>query len=222
MKKLFIFALFVFLPGYVLAAQNQNQQASCTICNNQENGQETETRNQTQNQGEETQIQERERIETEIQENKPSYFPEGATSRTRTEAVGETTENLIRLSYHLEDENLGEEIRTIAKGQAQSMDRTNQALDTAGKRSGFVRFLIGANFNQLKTAKEEMEQNRLRIQELNRIMAQISNEGDAAELQSQITTLERQNTVLADQLDDYLSGFSLLGWLFKWLNDYNS
>jgi len=231
MQKTFkLILVLVFLATFIALPARAKQQSTspspCATCGNQnagsDTGSQTQTQNQTQNQGEETQLQIQERTEAEVQKNKSSYTPEGATSRTRTEAVGDAVENMTRLSYQLENENLGEQLRTISRQQIQSLDKTNQDLDQAEERNAFAKFFIGANYNQLKTAKQEMEQNRLRIQELNRIMAQISNEGDRTELKSQIATLERQNTALTDQINEILSNFSLLGWLFKWISGYNS
>lgn len=211
---------FVALPAR--AKQQSTSPSPCTNCGNQNTGSQTQTQNQTQNQGEETQLQIQERTETELQKSKPLYSPEGSTSRTRTEAMGDVVENMVRLSFQLENEDLGQQIRTVTQQQLQSLDRTNQALDKTEGRSAIAKFFIGANYNQLKIAKQEMEQNRLRIQELNRIRAQISNESDETELKNQIQILEEQNTALSNQINDILSGFSLLGWFFKWLSSYNS
>jgi hypothetical protein len=211
---------FVALPAR--AKQQSTSPSPCTNCGNQNTGSQTQTQTQTQNQGEETQLQIQERTETELQKSKPLYSPEGSTSRTRTEAVGEAVENMVRLSFQLGNEELGQQIRAVTQQQLQSLDKTNQALDKTEERSAIARFFIGTNYNQLKIAKEEMEQNRLRIQELNRIKAQISNEGDKTELKNQIKILEEQNTSLSNQINDILSGFSLLGWLLKWISGYNS
>lgn len=54
---------------------------------------------------------------------------------------------------------------------------------------------------ELKNVKQEIEQNRLRIQELNQIMAKISNQTDKTNLQNQIQILEEQNTNLTEQLN---------------------
>lgn len=213
-------ATFIAIPAR--AKQQSTSPSPCTSCGNQNTGSRTQTQTQTQNQGEETQLQIQERTEAEVQKNKSSYTPEGATSKARTEAVGDAVENMVRLSFQLGNEDLGQQLRTVTQQQIQSLDKTNQALDQVQERNAFVKFFIGANYNQLKIAKEELEQNRLRLQELNRIMAQISNEGDKTELQNQIKTLEEQNTALADQINDYLSDFSLLGWLLKWVSGYNS
>jgi len=228
MKKfttLILIPLFVsLLVTFPVQAKKQSQ---CDTCRNQENNTNYQTQSQAQNQGQiqnegdDLQIQERERIESEVQKSKPDYIPRSEKAREHMSEVAKAVEALINVSYQIENQGLGDQIREIAQAQGENEDKTNKAFDQAQQRNAFIKFFIGADYNQLKVAKEEMEQNRLRIQELNRIMAQISNENDKTELQSQIATLERQNTALQDQIDESVSGFSLFGWLFKWILNYN-
>jgi len=129
-------------------------------------------------------------------------------------------ENLIRLSSKVQTQNAGlaTQLQNIAKSQVQSTEKISQNIDKADGKNSLVKFFTGADYKQIKEASQQMEQNRLRIQELKQIKSQIKNSGDATELQNQINVLEAQNVVLQDQIDNLGGGFSVLGWLFKWLN----
>lgn len=241
MKKLTIgaylslLAMMFFASSYALAEQNganalgqSNSSGVSTQSQSQSSGESTqnqaenEIQTQTNNPGVGTMTQtELElRIETQIQESKPTYSAKNSESQTRTGAVAKASQNLIRLSYQVENQSEADQIRLIAKEQTANQDRINKALDKADDRTSIAKFFIGPNFGQLENAKQIMEQNRLRIQELNRIMAQISNQGTKTELQNQISILEQENTSLENQITDPESGFSLFGWLVKWIRGY--
>ena len=119
------------------------------------------------------------------------------------------------------DEILGGKLKEVVSNYGASEDAINMALDKAEDRSGFAKFFIGPNYKQLEEAKAEMEQNRLRIADLNQVMEECQNEADKSELRLQINTLEEQNTALDSQIDGDEEVFSLLGWLVKLVGGYN-
>jgi len=127
---------------------------------------------------------------------------------------------LTRLANRVENAGVANQLYEIVQVQVSAEDRVNQAIDRAERRSAVVKFFFGPDYKSLKDVKGELEQNRLRIQELNQIRAQISNQGDQTELDNQIAVLEEQNTALQNQLNDLVSGFSLLGWLFRLIYRY--
>lgn len=129
--------------------------------------------------------------------------------------VSNVVQNLTQIAEQLTTQNpqLGEQLKTMTQEQTQSMERIASSLDKIQNRNSVVRFLIGANYGEIKNVKAEIEQNRLRIQELNQIMNQLQNEGDKTTLQEQIQTLELENTSLEEALKEAQGGFSLFGWL---------
>ena len=206
--------LFFTVNGHALAANqdngNQAQNSGDTTQNREENQERTnnpETGTMTEEQ-------------TQLNNATSSYAPQNQTTQQHVAQVQSTVQNMIQLSYRLNNENIGSQIRTMAQNQIKSEDTANQALEKAQTRSNFAKFFIGANYTQLKTVKQEMEQNQLRIQEFQQICNQISNSADQTELQNQIQILEEQNTALQNQLDSEESGFSLFGWLIRLINHY--
>lgn len=241
MKKFKIWAFVSLLSLIIFASSRAFAQQNGANSLSQSNPSDSITQNQTQSSGESTQNQtENEiqtqtnnpllgtmtqaelelRIESQIQESKPIYSARNSESQTRTGAVEKASQNLIRLSYQIENQSEADQIRLIAKEQTANQDLINKDLDKADDRTSIAKFFIGPNYGQLENAKQTMEQNRLRIQELNRIMAQISNQGTKTELQNQISIFEQQNTSLESQIDDLETGFSLFGWLVRWIKGY--
>lgn len=234
MKKIIFTIIFsmLLLPISVLAAQNgqsDNAQsgqgnANSTTSNSSDDSSQNQVRTETQTNnpdfGTMTQEQIRTELNTEIQESKPSFTPQNTTNQQHMNQVAAAIENIIMLSANISDTTIGEQVRIIARNQGESEDVVNQSLEKAQNRSAFAKFFIGPNYKELKTVKQEMEQNRLRIQELNQIMSNISNQGDQTNLQNQIQVLEEQNTSLEEQLNKNIQGFSLFGWLSKLMNNF--
>ena len=182
---------------------------------------ETQIRSENQNRvnnpetGTMTQEQERERLETNLQEAKPDYAPQNGAAQSRYQRMNQALESMARLSYRLGNPDLGEQVQSVVRNQANAEDVINQGIDQAEKRSAATKFLLGPDYQALSEVKREVEQNQVRIRELNQIHAQIKNAGDQQELSVHINTLEQQNTALQDHLEELTSGFSLFGWFFR-------
>jgi uncharacterized protein YpmB len=126
-------------------------------------------------------------------------------------------QELLKSADRFQQENpgIGEKVRAIAKEQNESAERISSSLDKIQKRNSVIKFLIGPNYNEIKKTKQELEQNRLRIQNLNQIMNQLQNQGDKTLLQEQVQNLEQENTELQNFISQEERTFSLFGWLIK-------
>lgn len=159
-------------------------------------------------------------VADKLRTSKPEYTPTNADSLARKNQVEDVCEDMIVFSAMISDEALGAKLEAAAKSYLLSEDKVNEAIDRADKRTSFAKFFIGPNYGELAAVNAQIEQNRLRIQEMNQIMVQLQNEADQSELRSEIQTLEAQNTTLQDQLDEEEDVFSLFGWLVKLIKGY--
>lgn len=223
MKKLVALMSFLVMmllaPNALAVAGNANQNQAQT----QNQGEETQLQNKEQEQsqtGEQTGTQTQTQTQSQLQIHEPQYMPKNQNSYQHMYQMQANVANMLNFSYQLQNQGLASQIQTIAQNQIQSEDKVNQAIDKAEARGSVAKFFLGPDYKQLKLVKEEMEQNRLRIQELNQIMTQLSNQDEQSQLQNIIQTLEMQNTELQNQLNAQTQGFSLLGWLFRWINKY--
>lgn len=130
--------------------------------------------------------------------------------------------NMVNLanSLSVNQGSIAEQLLGIADLQVKDNDTALEALDKSQQRSNFTTFFIGPDYDQLLLAKQVWQRNQLRIQELNQIKEQLSNSADETNLETQITTLEQQNTSLLDALDCQTKTFSLFGWISKLINGY--
>jgi len=159
-------------------------------------------------------------VEEKVKKAKPEYNPRSDKARENMSEVAKAVEELIRSAERMEDPGIGEQVRVIAQAQGESEDKTNQAIDEAEDRGGFAKFFIGANFGALNKIKQEMVQNENRIRELERLKNQLQDEAEQQEIQEQIRLLQEKNQQLSNYLEEETSGFSLFGWLFRWINGY--
>jgi len=217
-----VFSVFAFTTVAYAISENANQNQEQAQTQNQ--GETTQIQNQnteqTQSNSTQTGTMTQEQKQTQLQNNVPQYTPQNQNSYMHMNQVQNEVENMLNFSYSLQNQGLANQIQTVAQNQVQSEDKVNEAIDMADKRGSFSKFFIGPDYKQLKLVKQEMEQNQLRIQELNQIMTQLSNQSEQTELQNIIQTLEMQNTELQNQLNNQISGFSIFGWLFKWIAGY--
>ena len=79
---------------------------------------------------------------------------------------------------------------------------------------------MGTDYENLGTLRSEVVQTRNRLEQLDRLMENVQNEGDKTELQNQIQTLEQEQTRIESFIKAQEGKFSLFGWLAKLLSGY--
>ncbi|MBU4331657.1 hypothetical protein KKD20_00835 [Patescibacteria group bacterium] len=138
---------------------------------------------------------------------------EGAVSRRSR--VANTAQEMERIAAR--NQGVGSQIRVIAQNQNRIQEEAENALQTAQKRSGFARFLIGPNYKQLKTVEERLENHTQNLAELEALKEQIQSSTDKSLIDEQIQAMEEVKQELENEITENRKGFSLFGWLSKLL-----
>lgn len=186
----------------------------------------TQSENQVQNRvnnpevGAMTQEQREERTREQILQSQPLYSPRNERAVTRMSAVATAVEQLIRFSNQVENQGIGDQIREIAQLQNRNQDKINQSIDNAMARTRFASFFVGANYKELKVARQSMIENQNKIKELQALMDELSSDADKLTIANQIMVLQEENISLRDQIEQADDGFSLFGWFARILNRY--
>jgi len=118
-----------------------------------------------------------------------------------------------------EQGGIGEQVRVIAQQQNDSDATTSQAMEKVQTRNKIKTFLIGSDYKNLGALRSETVQTRNRLDQLNRL---IQNATDTAEIQTQIQTLEQEQTKIENFIKAQEGKFSLFGWLSKLINGYKN
>ncbi len=202
---------------------NQSVTSSTTTTatgNQAQNGNQVQAQTNNPGVGTMTQEQTEARITEQIQESKSTYMPRNEQATARMSSVAASAEELIRVSNRVENQGIGDQIRTIAQTQTENQDRINQSIDKAETRTGFAKFFIGANYKELKVAKQSMRENQDKIRELKTLIDQAGTDADKLAIANQIMTLQEESLTLRDQIEKADDGFSFFGWINKWFNKY--
>jgi len=177
---------------------------------------------QTQNQGEDQSLQ----IATQEQENSDmqngnAQQTSGGQSKSMSgqsllDSVGNVTKNTEDiLSISMAKGSPGEKIQEIAKTQVIAQAEIVADVQKLDSRKGFIKTLIGPDHKAIKTLTQQMEQNQLRIAELEQLQNQLINQGDITMVQETIQALVDQNTALQKKIALEEETGSMFGWLFK-------
>ncbi len=137
-------------------------------------------------------------------------------AETHRSEVANFVQSLLQVADR--EGGIGEQVRVIAQQQNDSEAATTQAIEKVQTRSKIKTFLIGSDYKNLGALRSEMVKTRNRIEQLNRLMENIQNEGDKTELQNQIQTLEQEQTNIENFIKAQEGKFSLFGWLLKLFN----
>jgi hypothetical protein len=167
----------------------------------------------TQNLGDDQQLQ----VETREQEGTQSGRGEGLETRSQTavqnmSTVAQKVQEMLQLKT---TGGIGDQVRQIARDQNQAQTQIQEHLDKIESKGGLAKFFFGPDYKALSDAQKLLEQNRLRIQELQQLHTQLKNTGDQTVIQAAIQALEQQNVSLQNKLDTENKTFSLFGWLAK-------
>ena len=159
----------------------------------------------TQNQGEEQQIQ------TQTQEQESLGEEQGVGSQN----MGVVAKQVQQLLQIRTTGGIGEQVRQVAQEQNQAQTQIREQLNKLESRGGILKSLLGPDYSAIKNLKLQLEQNQLRIQQLEQLQNQLSNQGDMTTIQETIQALIQENTSLQDRIAVEEQTKGLFGWLVK-------
>lgn len=176
-----------------------------------------QNRVETQNQGEENQIQTQEMEREQLEGTGGGQYGQNRNQNAyeHMSVVAQKVQELQMLGNR--EGGLGEQIREIARTQNQSQENIQTELGKLDGRQGWLKALIGPDLGAIKNIKMELEQNRVRIQQLERLQTQLSNQGDATAIQETVQALLAENEALQNKLIQEEGTKSMFGWLFRLL-----
>lgn len=126
--------------------------------------------------------------------------------------VGEQVQMLMQLKTTGET---GNRVKEIAQIQEQAQEEIQTNLDKINSRGTAAKIFLGTDYKALNGLKQQLEQNRLRIQELQELQLKVYNQSDSTAIENAIQALTDVNTSLQEKIDTEDDVVSLLGWLIK-------
>lgn len=142
---------------------------------------------------------------------------EGLQTRNQNaiENMSEVAKQVQLLLQIRTSDGIGEQVRLIAQEQNQAQEQIQEQVNKLNSKTKLARFLTGTDYGAIKSLMQQFEQNQLRIQQLEELQNQLSNQGDITKVQETIQALIQENTSLQELVAAEEKTFGLFGWLFK-------
>ncbi|MFA5777078.1 MAG: hypothetical protein WC906_01410 [Parcubacteria group bacterium] len=199
---------FVSIQGTAVAKSDNAAEAQSNK-SNQEKNSNAITASDTAQTADTTATQETEKKEKkEKKENKGQFNAEWHRNTVAT-----FVQSLLTVADR--EGGIGQEVKVIANKQNDTKDRASDLMNAIENRNKVKTFLIGTSYKNLGELRSQMVDSRNQIEQLKRLAGEVANEGDKAELQTQIQTLEQEQTKINDFITQNESRFSLFGWAVK-------
>lgn len=180
---------------------------------------------QYQNQGEEQQVQvttqEQEGLWEEQDEESQSQTagqpksiaPRSETARERMSVVAQAVEEL--LTTQGAKGGIGEQISQVAREQKLAQQEIEEGVENLETRPDWLEKIIGPDYRAVGSLRQQIEQNRMRIQQLEQLQNQLINQADQNQVQEAIQAMVGQNTALEEHVGAKEKVGSVFGWLFR-------
>lgn len=214
----------VFITNNKIVAQgpgSQTQQKTQVTQSPAANQIQNQIQLETQNEGEDSQInantQEQENLsgsqEAQDQGMQKETSPRSGKAIQSVSKVAQKVEEL--LTTKTMQGGIGQQVKVIAQEQKSAQMQIQTALGKVDGRDGILKAIIGPDFGALKNMQKQMEQNQLRIQQLEELQSQLVNQKEIDQVQETIRAIVDQNVALQERIALEEKSFSAFGWLFK-------
>ncbi|MFZ5376194.1 MAG: hypothetical protein ACOZAN_00795 [Patescibacteria group bacterium] len=167
----------------------------------------------TQNQGEEYQLQ----INTQEKE-----ALQADSDNTSTDSGKNSEENMSEVAKQVQEllevktkGGIGEQVREIAKEQNQAQLTIQEQLSKLKSKGKIARLLTGTDRTAVKNLESQVEQNQLRIDQLEKLKIQLSNQGEIETVEQTIQLLNTQNESLQERISLEEKSSGMFGWLLR-------
>ncbi len=141
----------------------------------------------------------------------PSQAAKSRNALRKLEKIQETTN----------DPEVEEEVEDVVEEQEEVQEQVEESLDAVDNRPAAIKFLIGPDFKNLGQLRKEVVHTRNNIRKLEKISEKVTGETQVA-VDEAINELEATSLNLQASIGEKLEGFSLFGWLARWLSGFDA
>lgn len=158
---------------------------------------------ETQNQGENSQL------ETKTQENEQS-------NQNVNESLTKVSDQVHQLINTVgASSGIGQQVKEIAQNQIKLQDEIESNIGQLNSRKDISKFFIGSDKKIIKSIEQQIEQNRLAIQQLEELKLQTTNKAELQQLQETIDLMTSQNVSLQEKINQESKFNGIFGWLIN-------
>lgn len=133
-------------------------------------------------------------------------------------ALRNSIRNLEQVQERVNNPEVGSQIQETVQNQQRIQERIETKLQNLQGRPGFLKFLIGPDYKNAGEIRSEIVQLQNQQRQLERVREQLNQE-DQEIIDEAIAEIDANINQLQTKLEESLSGFSLFGWLNKFLSN---
>ena len=223
MKKILLGLLAFLLVTPIVAAQNSGTGAQTGSASKQIDpisvvvtpmGKNIENKVQTQNQGEDSQLQ----VNTEEKLGTEATMSMGTRSEKAIENMSEVAKQVQGMLEIRTTGGIGDQVRVVAKEQNQAQVMIQEHVMKMETKSEMLKKLFGPDYKSLSSLSQLIEENTLRIEQLQELLTQVQNYSDRTQIEATIQSIVSQNTALNNLIQEEAQTRSMFGWLMRLFN----
>lgn len=134
----------------------------------------------------------------------------------RNQRYGEVVERVTEVAAN--NEKVAERLREVMEKHEINQKEVEASLENVSKRSGFIKFLIGPKYSDIKKAEQRIIDNEINIDKLKQIAEEIELGEDGDIVNRQIEEIRDITNEIKEEIVGQRKGISLFGWLNRMLN----
>lgn len=113
---------------------------------------------------------------------------------------------------------IGQKVKEVAKEQIQSQEKIAEKLAKMEEKKIWLKKMFGYDKEAVQSVQQEIEANRLRIEELQTLRDQTTDKTELAALEEAISSLVEQNSSLQDTVRTEMQNQGVWGWFRGLIN----
>lgn len=141
--------------------------------------------------------------------------------REKVEEVTQSLEKVAKKEKAIKKEAVAQQIEDVTGESVETSDEAADAIAEVESRNPFKQFLIGTDYKNLGQLRSSLVKNENQIRKLTRTLEGVDSE-DRTAIEDQLLVLTQERERIKTVITDNEGGFSLLGWVFRFLNGYPS
>lgn len=139
--------------------------------------------------------------------------------REKVEEVTQTLEDVAKKEKQMNKEMVAQQIEDVVEEGTETSDEAADAIVEVESRNKFKQLLIGSDYKNLGQLRSSLVKNENQIRKLTRTLENVRSE-DRTAVEDQLLALTQERERIKTVITDNEGGFSLLGWVFRFLNGY--
>ncbi|MFZ2025067.1 MAG: hypothetical protein WAV51_02205 [Microgenomates group bacterium] len=222
MKKSLLVLLSLFLVTPIIAAQNSSVSQGMntttkpvtTVGVVPSTGNKVQNAVQTQNQGEDSQLQ----ISTEEKLGTEAGNSMDTRSENAKQNMSEVAKQVQGMLEIRTTGGIGDQVREVAREQNQAQEKIQEHVMKMEAKNQMLKKLFGPDYKSLTSLTQLIEENTVRIEQLQELLIQVQNYADRTQIEEAIQSIVSQNTALNSLIQEEAQTRSMFGWLMRLFN----